>query len=795
MKIPLSWIKRFLTLERSPEEIADLLTLAGMEVDKIDRLNFSFEGVIIGHIKEVHPHENADKLRVVRVSDGKKEHIVVCGAPLVPVGKKVAFAPAGAKLDTNTDTPFILTKTKIRGVESKGMLCTEKELGLGSNHENLLFLDDSAPSGMDFIEYYKDPIFEITLTPNLGHCRSVFGICRELSRYCDNELTHPQLDIQQSTGKQVQDFVQITNELHEKCPQFAIRVISGIEVKQSPVWMRELLEKAGITPINNVVDITNYVLHEMGQPLHAYDYSTLPEKDLSVREAKEGEKIITLDGKERDLKEGQVIITSNNIPIAIGGIMGGITTIVTQLTHTVVLEAAVFCSDSIRKTSRELKLRSEASSRFENQVDAGGVLFALDYAAFLMQEIAGGSIVSGVIHKATNPFRPSFQTVRLSRINKILGTKLSLSEVEIFLLSLGFAATTDGDDLFQLKTPSWRNDITSEIDIIEEVARSYGYNNIFTQHPKHITSQIPHHPLYILEKLLRTKLTALGLQEFLTCSLISKELCGHKINHDLFEINPIEMMYAKSVDQSLLRPSLLPGLLSSISHNKNNGNTTIAAFEIGKVFAEVDGKYLENASLGIYLSGNASPHIFDKEDEPFDFLHLKGMIDDLFTSIHIGNFTCEKSKHSTFHPGIQADIKIDGNTIATFGKLHPEITSKMKLAEESFFAEIDVYLIEKHRDKHPLYKKLPSLPSSYRDVTFTIDRKKELAEAFSLLNKAPFPELKSAFLKNIYIDEKGAPLKKNVTFRFTYRDDHNTIDDNTINLCHEKVIAYLSKAL
>ncbi len=795
MKIPLSWINRFLTIERSPEQIAELLTLAGMEVEKIDRLHFSFQGVIIGHIKEVYPHENADKLRIARVFDGKKEHVVVCGAPQLPVGKKVAFAPIGATLDTNTDNPFVISKAKIRGVESKGMLCTEKELGLSNNHETLLFLDDSAPVGMDFIEYFKDPIFDIVLTPNLGHCRSVFGICRELSRYCNTLLKLPELQIEQSTGKQVQDFVKITNSCHEKCPQFATRVISGIEVKTSPVWMKELLEKASITPVNNVVDITNYVLHEMGQPLHAYDYSCLPEKELTVKEASEGDLIVTLDGKERTLKEGQVIITSNNIPLSIGGIMGGASTSISHLTHTVVLEAAVFCSDSIRKTSRELKLRSEASARFENKVDAGGVLFALDYAAFLMQEIAGGSIVAGVIHEATNPFRPSFQSVRLSRINKILGSTLSLSEVEIFLLSLGFNATTDGEDLFQLKTPSWRNDITSEIDIIEEVARVYGYNNIITDHPRHVTSQIPHHPLYVLEKLLKLKLVSLGLQEFLTCSLISNELSGYKINHSLFEVKPIEVMYAKSVDQSLLRPSLLPGLLSSMLHNKNNGSPDIAAFEIGKIFAEVDGRYLENASLGILLSGNTALPIFDKEEESFDFLHLKGMIHTLFASIHLHNFTILRSKHITFHPGMQANIQIDGNIIATFGKLHPEITTKMKLPEETFFAEIDVYLIEKYRVKHPLFKKLPLFPSSTRDVTFTVDRNKELAGAFSLLSKSLFPELKSSLLKSIYIDEHQSPEKKNVTFRFTYSDDHSTLDDQAINACHEKVVSALAKVL
>ena len=794
MKIPLSWIKRFLALDKSPEEIAELLTLSGVEVEKIERLVFDFEGLIIGHVKEVHPHENADRLRVAKIFDGKKDHTVVCGAPTLPANKKVVFAPVGAILDKNSSDPFVLKKAKIRGIESRGMLCTEKELGLGPNGEELLFLDDSAPVGVDFAAFYKDPIFDVTLTPNLGYCRSILGICRELARFCDEEVIHPPIEIERSTGKKINDYISVSNELKELCPQFGARIISGIEVKDSPCWMRDLLQKAGITPINNIVDITNYVAHELGQPLHAYDYSSLHEKNIIVRESKDDEEITTLDGKKRELKAGHLLICANETPIALGGIMGGENSSVSNKTHTVVLEAAEFCPSRIRKSSRELKLRTDASSRFENQIDREGLLFALDYAAFLMQELAGGSVAEGVAHEAVL-YRPAFLTVRLSRINKILGTKLSLSEVETFLLSLGFTATTDGEDLFQLKIPSWRNDIKEEIDIIEEVARVYGFNNICSQHPKHITSLIPHHPLYTIEKILKNRLSGLGLQEFLTCSLISKELCSLSVDHGLFEVGPAHVMHAKSVDQSILRPSLLPGMLWSMNHNKKNKNFQIRAFEVGKIFSKSDDKYLENAAAGILLSGARSPHYYDRKDQKYDFFDMKGIIENLMDSLKINNIQFKRSNHRTFHPGSQVDVVIDNDVIATFGQLHPQITSKMKLEEKTFFAEINIYLVEKHRTKHVSYKKIPTLPSSSRDVTFTVDRKKELTEIFELLNKAPFSELKSSTLQSIYVDEKDPNETKNVTFRFIYRDDSKTLDDNAINSCHEQVIAYLSKAL
>lgn len=795
MKIPLSWIKRFISTDKSPEEIADLLTLAGIEVEKIDRSDFSFEGVVIGHVKEVHPHENADKLRVAKVSDGKTEHNVVCGAPNLTLNRKVAFAPIGSVLEKDSSDPFKIRKAKLRGVESRGMLCSEKELGIGNDHDGIILLDDAAPVGEDFITYYKDPIFDVTLTPNLGHCRSILGIARELSRYCEKEVTLPEVKLEPATGKNINDLISVTNELKDKCRQYAARVITGLEVKPSPAWMRDLLEKAGITQVNNVVDITNYVLHELGQPLHAFDYATLPEKNLTVRDSKEGEELTTLDGKERILNAGHIVISSNGEPVAIGGIMGGESTSITTGTHTVVLEAAEFCASQIRKSSRELKLRSESSSRFENQIDSGSILFALDYAAYLMQEIAGGSIVEGVIHEASHPFRPSFLTVRLSRINKILGTSLSLSEVESFLLSLGFAATTDGTDLFQLKTPSWRNDVKTEIDIIEEVARVYGFNNITTDHPKHVTSMELHHPLYVLQRMLRGILCGEGLQEFLTCSLVSKEQCSLGISHGVFEVNEVEVLHAKSVDQSFLRPSLLPGMLASMAHNKNNGCFDISAFELGEIFSKSSDGFSENPSLGVLLAGNSSPHHFSKEDRKYDFYDMKGILQNLLSSLFIENTTFERSSHKTFHPGIQANVMLNGEIIATFGKVHPQITSKMKLAEETFFAEVSVFLLEKHRVKHTTYKALPTLPSSYRDITFSMKKEKELTEILGLLEKAPFPELKESKLRNIYIDEKNHPDKKNVTFRFVYRGDVATIDDAAISKCHENVITYLSKAL
>lgn len=794
MRIPLSWIQRFLHIDKSPEEIADLLTLAGVEVEKIERLKVNFEGVIVALVKEVFPHENADKLRVATINDGEKDYQVVCGAPVLTKGKKVAFAQIGAILDTDTDAPFTLKKAKIRGVESKGMLCTEKELGIGKNADGLLYLDDSAPLGEDFAAYYLDPTFDVTLTPNLGHCRSIFGICRELSRYTESTLAHPSISIEQSTTKSTEDLISVDVKEQHICSSYAARVVTGIEVSDSPLWMKDLLIKSGLTPINNVVDITNYVQHELGQPLHAYDYTKLENGEIVVRKARNNETIETLDGKNRTLSSEDLVIASGDKPCAIAGIIGGEDSSVNKSTHTVVLESANFCSSQIRKSSRNLKVRTESSSRFENQIDSASVTTSLDYACFLLQEIAGGSVSKDTIHVCAHPFRPRFLTARLSRINNVLGTTLSLNEVESILVSLGFTATTDDDNVLQLKIPSWRNDVSEEIDVIEEVARVYGYNNIKNDHPKHISSTYPNHPLYTLEKHLRRKLSQYGLQEFLTCSLISEKMADMDISHGLFEVTPVKVLHAKSVDQSILRPSMLPGLLHSMLHNKNNGNHTIKAFELGRIFSKRKDTFQENFALGILLSGEENPHHFDRKDDELDFFHMKGILEMLFADLSIHEIQFKKSNHKTFHPNIQADIEVCGCKVATFGKIHPNITANLKLHEETFFAEADLLSIEKYRKETKTFTAISSIPSSTRDQTFTMHKDKELANIFSLISSASIKDLCKCELRDIYHDPEKSPEQKNVTFRFVYRGKDKTLTDEQIQESHDQLVSIIEKA-
>ena len=795
MKAPLSWLKKYINLEKSPTEIANILTLAGLEVEKIERESFSFEGIVVAKLISVTPHPDADKLKIAIVTDGKKEYQVVCGDTTIEEGLFVAFAKVGASLTLKNGETIEIKKTKLRSIESQGMLCSAFELGLSDSADQIYRLLKTAPLGQDLSTYLYDPIFDICLTPNLGHCRSIFGIARELSAQLSLPAKFPKILVEEDLDNPAKNELQITNTDPSGCFQYECRVIRGVQIKESPDWLKEALEKTGHSIINNVVDVTNFVMEETGQPLHAFDADKLPERHICIRKAHPEETLLTLDGIEHTLTEETLLICDGDEPIAIAGIMGGLKSGISEKTNTIILEAAQFCPSLIRKASRKLGLRSDASARFENQIDPAGIRYALDRAATLIQEVAGGHILKGVISQSPKPYMPRFLTARLSKINSLLGTKFSLSEVESYLNRSSISCSCDGEDLFQIKVPSYRTDLHSEIDVVEEVARIFGFNHIERKQPVHISSKVAHHPLFLLESELRSRLTSKGLQEFLTCNLISPEICNLELENGLFSSEYIPVLHAKSVEQSILRPSLLPGLLTAIKNNQNFGSFDIAAFEIGRIhFKEEDG-YDEKSTLGIVLSGNRAPLHWSTKDEPVDFYDLKGIIQDLATLLNLPELIYESSSLSTFHPGRQASLSIEDNRIGVLGEIHPLSLNQLGIRGHVLFCEIDLFMIEKFRKEFIKFEKLPQFPSSQRDLTLTMKKSQDLSKLFEQLQKRDLPFLKTAQLIDIFEGEKIGPDKKNVTFRFTYRNDNKTIDLLEVDQAHAKVVKSLEKCL
>lgn len=788
MKVPLSWLKKHIPLTETPEKIAERLTLAGLEVDGIDRYQFSFKDVIIGKVVETTPHPKSDKLLIAYVTDGDKKHQIVCSDQTLTKDMVVALALSGAEVEGVT-----VKKVKIQDIESSGMLCSEKELGLSQNAETVMHFAQDAPLGKDLRSYLFDPTFDIALTPNLGHARSIIGVARELGAMYEEKVEMPQFTLKEDPDNFTKDKIRLTNNDPENCLQYMCRIIQGVEVGPSPAWLSDYLTKAGYKSINNVVDVTNFVMHELGQPLHAFDYDKISSKHIVIRAAKNHEKITTLDKVERTLVDGCTLITDQDIPIAIGGVMGGLDTAISDSTHTILLEAAEFKDTRIRKTSKMLGIRTESSARFEHKIDASAVRLALDRASALIQELSGGRILKGVVEQSPYPYRPRFLTLRLSKVNALLGTRFSLSEVESYLKRLSVALSSDDIDTFQLKVPSWRNDIQREVDVIEEVARVFGLNNIEVKRPYHANSEIQHHPLYILEKGVRSRLSSFGLQEFVTCDLISPMECDLEIENGLFKSEYIRVLHAKSIEQSILRPSLLPGLLKALIHNHNQNNFNINAFEVGRVHFKEDKKFTEKSALGIILSGKRAPHHWDTKPSDVDFYDLKGIIENLMQALHLQTAYFEPSSFKTFHPGRQAGIHLPQGTIGVLGEVHPASLRKLDIHERVYFAEIDLHEVERHHTKLVTFTRLPEFPSSELDWTFTMKKKKHLDDLFNALKQIKSPLLKKYALIDIYTHEKIGVDNKNITMRFTYQGDEKTLDLKSVKEEHENITKLLSR--
>ncbi|MCP5492569.1 MAG: phenylalanine--tRNA ligase subunit beta [Chlamydiales bacterium] len=765
MKFALSWIKEWVDLDGlAPEQIGDALTMGGAEVDKIERSPLSFSGVVVGKVLSAEQHPDADRLRVARVTDGKDEFQVVCGAPNCRAGMKTAFAMVGAVLDGGK-----IKKGKMRGVESFGMLCGADELRLGNDTSGIMELD--APVGTDLSELYGDVIFEISLTPNLGHCMSVLGLARELSALLERPLKTPKIhvastDVKSSFGLCIED--------KEQCLAYAYRVIENVKVKPSPEWIVKRLEAIGMRSINNIVDITNLVMLERGQPLHAFDADLIENSEIRIRSDQTGA-FVTLDGIKRELPQNTLMICDGKKPIAIAGIMGGANSEISETTTTILLEAAVFSPTSIRKASKALNLRTDASARFEKGIDPLGLEAALDRAA----ELIGGR--ASIIYSQTKePHIPLEITLRLSSINALLGSHLSLGDVEQILTSLCMQVRSDSNDVLTVGVPSYRRDITQEVDLIEEVGRIYGYNHLPKRQMRIAPSTIPHNPLYLLENRVRKLCQGEGLLEFITCDLIGpSDLQFVAEQSDLLSV-----MHPSSIDQSILRPSLLPSMMQSVAHNFDHQNHTINAFEIGRIHP----KSGEMTCLSILLTGKQSPHTITPKAANVDFFDLKGHIENLFAGLDIELVSMQSHVHPLFHPGRSAKIIHGDFELGILGQIHPKLSKA-----DIYFAEINLNEVLKlcpSSDKQLI--PLPKYPGSQVDWTIEVPESMEIDHILKNILKQRSQLLENVFLLDLF---RKVPGSKAATFRFSYRHANKTLSAEAIEREHTRLITTIEKDL
>lgn len=633
----------------------------------------------------------------------------------------------------------------------------------------------------------EDTVFEISLTPNLGHCSSVLGVARELAAGGDAQVTLPQISFEEDASEPIESNILVEIGNQESCPRYACRSIKGVSVATSPEWLKQRLECSGIRPVNNIVDVTNYVMLELGHPLHAFDYDTIEGRKIVIRQAASGEKFTTLDGKERLLEESDLMICDAKKAVAIAGVMGGADSEVKDSTTNILIEAAYFAPKSVRRTSKRLGLMTDASKRFERGIDPNIINYALDRAAMLIKQVAGGKVCKGVQDVSSREFARKRINCRVSRINRLLGTKLSPGEIESIFIKLEFISSHDGQDTFVVDVPTYRNDLMEEIDLVEEVARIYGYDNIDKGLGRYNASSLPHAPIYLFEKEIRSRLVAEGLQEFLTCDLIGPTLLDTLQATEMPQKVWVKVLNPVSVEQSILRTSLMPGLLQVLKHNWDRNTHDIAGFEVGRIHFKDGEQYREQSMASIILSGKVRPHHWDRKPAEVDFYDLKGILENLFNELRIPNVTFKENLLQVFHPGRQASIYSGDLEIGSFGEVHPAVQRRLDVPQRIYFAEINLHDLYKVKSSDAMMSPLPVFPGSERDLTLTVKEEVPVDELLKKFKERASGLLESITLLDIYRSDKLGPDIKNVTFRFFYRDWKKTISQEAVDDEHARI--------
>ncbi|MBE0447813.1 MAG: phenylalanine--tRNA ligase subunit beta [Actinobacteria bacterium] len=796
MLVPISWLKEYIDFELSPDELAEQLNLTGTAVESIKHLGEGLENVRVGQLIDVKPHPDADKLSVTTVYIGRPETLqIICGAKNIKTGDKVPVALIGAHLPNGVE----IKAAKIRGVTSQGMLCSQAELKVGSDASGIYILPRDVEVGVPFAQAMglDDTILDLEITPNRPDSLAMIGIAREVGAITGNKLHKPIVSLRESTEKAA-DVTGVEILDPDLCPRYTARLIRGVKVGPSPTWMRQRLQKAGMRPINNIVDTTNYVMLETGQPLHAFDFDTLHGRRIIVRKAKNGEHLTTLDGVIRELDESMLVIADAQRPVALGGIMGGGDTEVSEKTVDILLESAYFEPKSIMRTSRNLGLLSEASARFEKGADPNGVVYAADRAAQLMAEIAGGSVSQGIIDAYPKAIRPRRLPLRTDRVNAILGTRLSLEEIINILKRLELSVEiVEGTTDMWVTIPTFRPDLEREIDLIEEVARIYGYNNIESTLPESSGKQGGLNLRQRIAESVKGRLVASGLSEIITYSFIDPR------DVDKLQIpegDPfrwfVRLMNPLSEGLSVLRTTLLANLLKVLKYNVNRGQYDVQVFEIGHVFWHEEGKELpdEETMLGIALTGAWRPDEWYEKGRAIDFFDLKGVIDSVMDEINVTNLSVRQFTHPALHPGRSAELLIGDESIGFFGELHPDAQAAFDMPR-AYVAELNFNkLIDKARVEK-IFVEIPKYPAISLDIAVLVDESVIHEQLVELIEAEGKPILEQARLFDLYTG-KGVPEgKKSMAYSMIFRAPGRTLTDEEALEARERIVNRLSKEL
>ena len=720
MKVTLNWLKQYVDFNWSPEEVTERLTMLGLEVEGVQKLSGAFDGIVVAQVITRDKHPNADKLSVCRVNDGTGERQIVCGAQNFKAGDKIPLILPGASLPPKPGDkePFTIKVGKIRSVESHGMMCSPDELGIDPEaighrkEDGLLILREDAPVGQPFAEYLgrsgSDVVYDLEVTPNRPDLNSVIGIAREISAITGNPLRLPELKIQNG-GFKVEDLVSVRLDAPDLCPRYTARVIKGVKVGPSPDWLGSVLEKLGLRSINNVVDVTNYVMLETGQPLHAFDYHLVAQgaggkPAIVIRRASAGEKFVTLDGKEHVLSSETLLIADEQKGIALAGVMGGQNSEIKETTADVLLESAYFTPANIRRTSKALGLRTDASYRFERGADIGACEFASRRAARLIVEIAGGTVAEGVVDAYPEVAKAKLISLRHQKVNDLLGLNLAGAEIDALLGKLGFVQVTPG--LFEI--PSYRVDMKREADLIEEVARLVGVDKIPSTSPRGAVGSNSFDAVHDEIAEARRILTGLGLNEAQGQTLISD--ASAKLA--AAETSIVALSNPLSSDMNVLRPSLLPGLMDSLRHNANHRVQDVSLFEIGRVFVDNNGTAKEERHVAIAITGRRSAGFWkgEERDAAADVFDLKGLVEEFLEQFGLRGIAYTRRPEPTALFIESAVIALGGKqALGELGQVSPVIAKRLDIRGAVFLAELNMDLLLARRNPAKAFKALPDV--------------------------------------------------------------------------------------
>lgn len=803
MQVSIKWLKDYIDFTETPEQLADKLTMAGIPVENVVDPGEGLEKVVTGRIEKLEPHQNSDHLQICTMNVGLAENIIiVTGAQNVAEGQVVPVAMVGAHLPNGMK----ISKGKLRGVASNGMLCSAQELKLDleklpeEQKTGIFILPSDTPVGIPAKDVLglNDVVLEFELTANRADCFSVFGLVREIAAITGNKPHFPEIKVNEDDNTKLNDIFSVEIADPDLCSRFSTRMLKNVKIGPSPEWMQQRLEGAGIRSINNVVDVTNFVMIELGHPMHAYDYDKITGKKLIARRAIEGEELHTLDDTSRKAKGEMLVIADSEKAAGLAGIMGGFETEITDTTTTVVLESADFYGPCIRRTARACGLSSEASGRFERGVDSETTIKALDRAAQLLQEMGACTVCEGIVDVYPNPKQANYVTFTPEQINNHLGTNIAKDVMLNIITSVGFDVTKDENDEITVKVPSWRNDVTCMADISEEIARLHGFDKIKSTLPNGVSMQGTQSAKQTFIDKVKASLSSQGLYETISFALTNEETFNKlNIPQDSPLRKAVPIMNPLSDEYPLVRTTLLSSIFDNLARNLARKNDDVALFEVGSVFfpkalpvTELPDEVVKIAGA---ITGRRNAQGWNQTNDMVDFYDAKGIIEELLANLRVTRYTVEAGTHYAMHPGKTALFKKGRDVIATVGEVHPAVLSAYGITKPVYIFELDATTVMKYMAKDLKYKALPKYPATSRDLAMLVDVDVNAADIEKAMTKAAGQNLTQITLFDVYTGKQVEEDKKSLAFSLTFQSNDKTLTDAEIDPAIEKIVAKLQK--